>query len=56
MRPDVWKSRKPPTNEMRRIHITILAELRIVWSTGENSFELLENWRGKHEKLRDDKG
>jgi hypothetical protein len=34
MSPEVWNSRKPPTNEMRRTHITILAELRIVWSTG----------------------
>jgi hypothetical protein len=33
-----------------------LAELRIVWSTRQNSFERLEDGRGKLEKLPDDKG
>jgi hypothetical protein len=56
MRPDVWYRRNPPTKDASRIHITILAELRIVWSTRQNSFGLLENRRGKHEKLPDDKG
>ena len=35
MRPDVWKRRKPPMNATARIQKTNLAELRIVWSTGE---------------------
>jgi hypothetical protein len=34
-----------------------LAELRIVWSTGQDSFEQLEKGRGeKLQKLSDDKG
>jgi hypothetical protein len=38
MRPDDWNRRKPPTNAIARIQKTNLAELRIAWSTGQNSF------------------
>src|SRR5258708_32239107 len=51
IRPDVWKSRKPPMNATARIQNTNLAELRMVWSTWQNSFELQENRRGKLKKL-----
>ena len=42
------------TNERdaRRIQITTLAELRMVWSTRQDSFELLENGRGEKLKKR----
>jgi len=55
-RPDDSTSRKPPTNETRRIHITILAELRMVWSTRQDSLEQRENRRGERKKLDGDEG